>query len=78
MNKIYITFGQCHIHRVNNHVLDKDCVAVINCKDEAEGRKLAMEWFDGKFCFSYYGEKQLEKLDMRYFPRGCVEINSDC
>ena len=75
--KVYITFGQIHVHKVGKHTLDKDCVAVIKADSYTEGRELAMKWFDGVFHNSYSQEewdnKWKEILD--YFPRGLIEIN---
>ena len=74
MAKVLITFGQIHTHRINGHTLDKDCVAVINCKDYAHGRELAFKWFDGVFHNCYLeGEEPANLMD--YYPRGKIEIN---
>ena len=71
MNEMYITFGQNHVHRVNGKTFDCDCVAVIKCKDRKEGRELAFEYFDDKWCFEYF-----EKIpDMSFFPRGLIKVN---
>lgn len=39
--KIYITFGQCHTHRVAGITFNIDCIAEIECSTHAEGRKTA-------------------------------------
>ncbi len=51
--KIYITFGQVHVHRVNGKKFDKDSVAVIDCECHRDGRVKAFEYFGGKFFTSY-------------------------
>lgn len=74
MKKTYVTFGQDHAHAVAGRTFDKDCVAVINCVDAEEGRKLAFEYFKGKFCFEYH-EEQFDKSNMHFYPRGYIEVN---
>jgi len=73
MNKYYITFGQDHTHRVPNHTLDKDCVAVIEAVDYMAARKKAFELFEAKWCFLYEEEKIDDKF-MSYFPRGLINV----
>lgn len=77
MAKVYITFGQPQTHTINGKTLDKDCIAVIKCKDHEEGRALAFEWFDGVFhnCYeeTYFNSKKEEIL--QFFPRGLIEVN---
>ena len=70
--KIYITFGQVHVHSVNDKTFDKDCVAVIDAESELEGRKIARELFDNKY-FTSYTEFSDDKLE--YFPRGFLGVN---
>ena len=72
--KTYVTFGQDHAHSVGGRLFDKDCVAVINHNLPEEGRKLAFEYFDGKFCFEY-PESHWDDASMKYFPRGYIEVN---
>jgi len=74
--KIYITFGQIHVHRVNCKTFDRNCVAVINCKDEKDGRAKAFEYFGPKFHNSYY-EDQFKPEIMEYFPRGLIFVNPE-
>lgn len=69
---LYITFGQVHVHSVNGKTFDKDCVALIECTDEEQGREQAFALFGGKFCFSYPDTPP----DMQYFPRGIINIDS--
>ena len=73
--KTYFTFGQSHAHSVNGKTLDKDCVAVINASSERAARELAFQLFDGgKFCFSY-PEGTFNFDNMKYYPRGLIELN---
>lgn len=72
--KIFITFGQIHVHRVNGKTFDCDCVAVIEAENEEEGRKLAFYYFDNKWCFSYPEEKFDLDEHMPYYPRGLIEV----
>jgi len=72
--RVLITFGQCHVHSINGHTVDKDCVAAIKCQSPKEGRDLAFEWFDGKFHSSYVEGMEPKDL-MDYYPRGKIEVN---
>ena len=76
MMKTYVTFGQIHIHSVNDKTFDHDCVAVIYCKDADHGRKLAFEFFGSKFSFEYH-EDRFDKESMRYYHRGFIDVNSE-
>ncbi len=67
--KIYITFGQIHIHKINHKTFDKDSVAVLDCKDHAQGREIAFNLFGDKFFTTYTDEP-----DIKYFPRGIIEV----
>jgi len=71
---LYITFGQTHTHRVNNHTFDKDSIASIKCETFAQGRKIANDLFGMKFGTSYE-EGQLTSDMLRYFPRGILPAN---
>jgi hypothetical protein len=79
MSKTYVTFGQIHIHaftvKGERKIFDKDCVAVIDGKDEQQGRAKAWELFDAKFCTTYYGDQWKEEDQLRYFPRGYINVN---
>ena len=72
--KTYITFGFDHIHKVNGKVFDKDCVAVIESDSAKEGRELAFKYFSDKFCFEYPEGHWNADKDMKYYPRGYVEV----
>lgn len=66
--KSYVTFGQNHRHEIGGVVFDKDCVAVV------EGdRATVFEIFGPKFCFEY-SEMGNSLPDMKYFPRGMIEV----
>ena len=67
--KIYVTFGQIHVHSVNGKTFDKDSVAMFDAKDYGDGRKKAFEYFDNKFFTTYTKEP-----DMSFFPRGIIEV----
>jgi len=74
--KIFITFGQEHVHRANKQTFDKDCVAVIECQSHANGRDIAFGLFSSKWCFSYE-EEEIERKEkfMAFFPRGFINAN---
>jgi hypothetical protein len=74
MEKIYITFGQDHIHRVKGKILDKDTVAVLEARDYEAGRKRAFELFERRFCFAY-SEEEWDEEKMQYFPSGYVYVD---
>jgi len=71
--KMYITFGQVHTHSINGKTFDRDCVAVIDCENETDGRKKAFEYFGGKFCFLHL-EVWCNKENMKFFPRGLIRV----
>jgi len=71
--KTYVTFGQTHVHSINGHTLDKDCVAVITSDSASEGRKKAFELFGRKFSFEY-PEEYWEEESMIYYPRGYINV----
>jgi len=71
--KTFITFGQGHIHKINNKVFDKNCVAVIESSSAEKGRKKAFKIFNTKFCMEY-PENTFNHADMKFFPRGFIEV----
>ncbi len=71
--KIYISFGQDHAHSVAGHTLDKNSIAVIQCKDHIDGRAIDFELFGDKFGTSYT-EEEINKA-MHHFPRGQILAN---
>ena len=40
---LLVTFGQSHVHRINSKTFDRDCVGVIQCDNEEDGRKILFE-----------------------------------
>ena len=64
----YVTFGQVHKHEVDGKVFDVNCIAVVN-----GDRDDVFEIFGPKFCFEY---DDINQLDMKYFPRGLVEVDN--
>ena len=67
--KIYITFGQIHVHRYNNITLDRDCVAMMESPDEESVRRFLFDRFDNKYSTTYP-----HVPEMKYYPRGIVDI----
>lgn len=74
MARIFITFGQCHVHSINGHTLDKDCVAIITAATYEAADALAFEWMDGKF-HEHVPEEHWKDEVMKYYPRGYIEVN---
>lgn len=72
--KIFVTFGQAHIHKVNGKIFDKDCVAVIEAKDHGSGKKEVFELFGDKF-FTTYAD--IKEVSLEYFPRGIMEVRNE-
>ena len=72
MAKVYVTFGN-HMHTVNGKTFDKDCVAVIECRDWSQGRYKALQTFGSKFCFCYF-EDEFKKEFLKYFSRGLIDV----
>lgn len=66
--KTFVTFGQVHVHVIDGVVFDKDCVAVVN-----GGRDEVFRLFGPKFSFEY-PEGYWDDADMKYYPRGYIEI----
>ena len=64
----YVTFGQDHVHQINGKIFDKDCVALVN-----GDREKVFEIFGKRFCFEY-PEEHFEKIGMKHFPRGIIEV----
>ena len=75
MAKTYVTFGQIHVHRMNGKEFDKDCVAVIEAESAELGRIQAFRYFGYKFCTSFYDKEWEEDIQMRYYPRGYINVN---
>jgi len=71
--KIYVTFGQVHVHRYDGNTFDKDCVGVIEAPSNEEARDLAFYIFKGKFCTTY-DQKEWDEDRMKLYPRGYISI----
>ena len=71
--EIFVTFGQVHAHSINGKTFDKDCIAVIDAENHAEGRKRAFELFGDKF-FTTYTDGSFPKDNIRFFPRGLIYV----
>lgn len=73
---IVVTFGSIHKHEIDGLVFDKDCVALIECKDWEEGRARAFETFGNQFSTTYpidgYYWKEVDVK--RNFPRGYIRV----
>jgi hypothetical protein len=66
----YVTFGQDHTHHIAGKTFDKDCVAMLDSETAEEGRAKAFALFGSQFCFEYFNKLP----NMRYFPRGLIEV----
>ena len=65
----YITFGQNHIHKIDNQIYDKDTVCEIEAETSDLARKKAFEVFSTKWAFQY------DKLpDLSYY-KGVVRLD---
>lgn len=67
--KTYVTFGQVHRHVINGTVFDKDCVAIVD-----GDREKVFDLFGTRFCFDY-PEEHWDDSQMKYFPRGYVDVS---
>lgn len=74
MKKFIITFGQCHVHKVNGHNIDKDCVVRYEAQNHTEARDKAFAHFDDKF-FTTYEEADFGQDSLEHFPRGIIDIS---
>jgi len=74
MGKFYITFGQSHVHRVQDQTLDADCVAVITAATHWSVRLIAFRLFGNEFCTSC-NAADFTTESMTYYPRGLIRVN---
>lgn len=74
--KTYITFGQIHIHYINDIPIYKDCIAAIEHDENEDGHDIAMELFNANFHNAYPEEyfNTIKDKTMPYYPRGIIEI----
>lgn len=70
----FVTFGQEHVHRINDQTLDAHCVACFTADDVAAGRARAFELFGPQFCF-HYTEEEFDWESLRFFPRGIIDLD---
>lgn len=63
-----ISFGQDHIHKLGDIVLDKDSLARVR------DREHAFELFGPVWSFEYTEQKAQKNL--HYFPRGIIDLTS--
>jgi len=70
--KFYFTFGQDHIHRLPNTLVDRDCVIEIHADSYKDARLKMFDTFGRRWAFQY------ENIpNMNYFPRGIFNLNGD-
>lgn len=69
--RMYITFGQNHVHHCKNVVLDKDCVVTYECETEEAGRQRAFELFGRQWAFCH---TRLQDVQLAFYPRGLFEM----
>ena len=69
MKTRYFTFGQSHIHRYKNHILDKDCVVRISAEDP---RSVMFDNFEDVWAFEYE-----DMPDMSLFCRGIYDLTNN-
>ena len=74
MPNFYVTLGQIHAHNVDGKTFDKDCVAVIEADSWDHAREIAFTKFGQQWCFLYSPESWDEKEQMKYYPRGYIEL----
>ena len=71
MKTFYFSFGQGHIHKVNETIFDKDCIVSIDAECEEDARHEMFDTFGSAWCFSYS-----EPPEIKYFPRGIIKLES--
>ncbi len=69
--KYYVTFGQTHVHKLNN-IFDKDCVAELYSKDEDSAFNEANDLFGFRWS-RLISEKELPK-HLPYYQRGVITV----
>jgi len=72
--RMYITFGQTHVHSVNGKTFDKNCVAVFDCFTSKDGREKANTYFNKQYHNSY---TEFHEVNMEYYPRGLIEVEKN-
>lgn len=73
--RFFITFGQVHVHKINDKKLDKDSVAVFNAENEEAGRQKAFEMFERKWSNIYQENEWNNEWLSLYYPRGIINLD---
>lgn len=71
-HKLYISFGQTHVHRVDGKTFDRNCLCLVEGEDYTDCRKQAFDAFSGRFAFDYK-ENQLDYI-LHHFPRDIIPL----
>ena len=71
-----VTFGQSHMHTINDYFLDHDIVLVVPGYSYGEVRKRVWEMFDDQFAFMYDAIDFEKMNNIKYFPRGFQHIDN--
>lgn len=75
METFYITFGQRHIHRINNEVFDEDVVVEIQAEGEEDADNIAFDLFGYSWAYLYTTKDvEHDKDFFNYFPRGIIKL----
>ena len=74
MEKLYVTFGENHVHFINKKQLDKNCIGVFKCNTIEEGYVQINELFGNGFNMAFQ-EAAFFGGDLKHFPDGLKEIN---
>jgi len=72
--KILISFGQDHVHYINDKTFDHNCLAIIEGENWNDCRDKAHRYFNGKFCTDYPIEKLNDPNFMKWYYRGGIEV----
>jgi hypothetical protein len=67
MKTSYFTFGQNHVHKINNIIFDKDCVVMIQSENPID---TMFEVFGEKWAMQYDKEP-----DLSWYPRGIIKLD---
>jgi hypothetical protein len=70
MKTRYFTFGQSHVHVINETIFDRDVIVEITSEDP---RTDMFNTFLDKWAFEY---ENLNKIDLSLFPKGIINLNN--
>jgi len=70
MSSYFFTCGQCHIHRINGAVWDKNSVLQVNAKSEEAAREKVFSLAGPKWSMCYGPDD----IKMEYYPNGICAI----